>query len=258
VEAALHEGEAAGERAVGRMRSDGFDATWTGTVPVGPGYWYSALTPPRPPLLPLLGKARTFYMTSGDQFRPAPPPAFGSAEFKTALAEVRRFSDTRTAEQQKIAEKWAMATGSLVAGYWNEVTAGLVKGAELNEREAAHAFALATTAAWDANVACHDAKYTYWMIRPSEADAGIKTAIGLPNHPSYPSNHSCLSGAVAIVLGELFPAQREPLWASAIEASESRVYAGLHYRFDLEAGLGIAKSVAGLAIAKDRAAGGRF
>ena len=40
--------------------------------------------------------ARPFFLASGDEFRPAPPPAFGSPEYLAALGEVRQISDTRT------------------------------------------------------------------------------------------------------------------------------------------------------------------
>ena len=67
-------GEAVG-RTVGMQvaelaRTDGFDAMWTGTVPMGSGFWSSDFDPPRPPLLPLLGQMRPFFLTSGDEFRP--------------------------------------------------------------------------------------------------------------------------------------------------------------------------------------------
>jgi len=84
--------------------------------------------------------------------------------------------------------------------------------------------------------ACHDAKYTYWMIGPSQADPDIKTAIGLPNHPSYPSNHACLSGTAAVVLANEFPAERAQLERQADDATVSRYSAGLHYRFDGDSG----------------------
>ena len=106
-------------------------------------------------------------------------------------------------------------------------------------------------AALDANIACHDAKYTYWAPRPSQADAAIRPLIGVPNHPSYPSNHACDSGAAAAVLSQLFPAQRPTLEAMALEASESRIDAGLHYRFDSEAGLAIGRGAAAAALRAD-------
>jgi len=245
-------GRAVGAEIVELARSDGFDAVWTGTVPTGPGYWSSDFDPPRPPLQPLLGEMRPFFLSSGDQFRPGPPPAFGSPAFLAALEEVRRFSDTRTPEQLRIAEFWSMTTGSLVAGFWNEEASKRIVRYHLNERRAAHAFALMHMAAMDANIACHDAKYTYWLIRPYRADPVITTPIPRPNHPSYPSNHACVSGASASILAALFPADARELAAMANEAGESRLYAGIHYRFDKDAGLSIARHVAALALARGR------
>jgi hypothetical protein len=251
-------GAAVGKNVVARALGDGFDAQWSGTVPTGYGLWASAFDPARPPLLPRLGAARTFFLARGDQFRPAAPPAPGSPEFQAALQEVRRFSDTRTPEQKRIAEFWAMATGPLAAGYWNGVADSLVARDRLSESRAAHVLALTNMAAWDANVACHDAKYTYWLARPTQMDPRITLAIGLPNHPSYPSNHGCLSGAAAEVLAMHFAADAGALRAQADEAAISRVYAGVHYRFDGEAGLDIGRRVAAFAEQRDATLRGRF
>ena len=251
-----HGGFAAGE-AIGRTigmqvielaRTDGFDAVWTGSVPTGPGFWSSDFDPPRPPLLPLLGRMRPFFLQSGDQFRPEPPPAFGSPAYLAALAEIRQLSDHRTSEQVRIAEFWAMPT---VAAFWNEEATTLIARYRLDERRAARVLALMHTATMDANIACHDAKYTYWLIRPYRADPAITTPIPRPQHPSYPSNHACVSGTSAYVLGALFPADAARLAAMADEAGESRLYAGIHYRFDKDAGLGIARQVAALALRRD-------
>jgi membrane-associated phospholipid phosphatase len=240
-------GRGVGAQIVDLARSDRFDAVWTGTVPVGPGDWSSDFDPPRPPLLPLLGQMRPFFLESGDQFRPPPPPAFGSPEFVAALAEIRQFSDTRTADQLRIAQFWAMPT---VAAFWNEEATKRIAQYHLNERRAARVLALMHMAAMDANIACHDAKYTYWLIRPYRADPAIVTPIPRPQHPSYPSNHACVSGASAYVLGALFPADAAQLAQMADEAGESRLYAGIHYRFDKNAGLRIGQQVATLVIGR--------
>jgi hypothetical protein len=239
-------GRAIGAAVVASARTDRFDAVWTGSVPTGPGLWIGTN-----PLLPLLGQMRPFFLASGDQFRPPPPPAFGSPEYLAALAEVRQISDTRTPAQLAIAQYWAATTGSLAAGFWNEQASDLVVQYRLDERRAAHALALSNMAAMDANIACHDAKYTYWLIRPWQADPAITTPIGRPNHPSYPSNHACVSGTMAYTLGATFPAERDRLAAMADEAGESRIYAGIHYRFDKDAGLRIARQVADLALEMD-------
>jgi len=254
--AGLDAGRKAGVRLATAARADNFDATWNGSVPTGPGSWFSSIG--RPPALPMLGQMRPFFMATGSDFRPPPPPAFGSNAYAAALSEIRAYSDTRTATQDSIAKFWAMATGTLVAGYWNEVATSLIAKYQLTELRATHLLALMNTAAMDGNIACHDAKYVYWMIRPSQADAGIKTAIGLPNHPSYPSNHACLSGTAALILGAEFPAERAEMERQATEATVSRYYAGLHYRFDGDAGLAIARQVADLALRVDRDLAGKL
>jgi hypothetical protein len=48
-----------------------------------------------------------------------------------------------------------------------------------------------------------------------------------------------------------FPDERDRLEAIAEEASLSRLYAGIHYRFDMVAGLALGRSVAGKAAAAD-------
>jgi membrane-associated phospholipid phosphatase len=243
-------GRSVGAQIVALASTDRFNAVWTGTAPIGPGFWSSDANPPQPPQLPLLGQMRPFFMASGDQFRPAPPPAFGSPEFLSALHEVRQFSDTRTADQLRIAQFWAMTTGSLVSGFWNEETTKRIERYHLNERRAARTLALVHMAAVDATIACYDAKYTYWLIRPYRADAAITVPISKPNHPSYPSSHACSSGASANVLAALFPADAEQLIAMADEAGESRLYAGIHYRFDKDAGLRIGQQAAALALSR--------
>ena len=245
-------GEAVG-RAIGAQmaelaQSDRFDLVWTGTVPAGPGHWSSDLNPPGPPQLPRLGEMRPFILESASQFRPGPPPAFGSAEYLIALEEVRRLSDNRTPDQLRIAQFWALTTGSLTSGFWNEEATMRIERHHLSEWRAARALALVHIAAMDATIACYDAKYTYWFIRPYRADPGITTPIGRPNHPSYPSSHACSSSAAASVLAWLFPADAAQLAQMADEAGESRLYAGIHYRFDKDAGLRIGRSVATLAL----------
>ena len=100
-------------------------------------------------------------------------------------------------------------------------------------------------------IACFDAKYHYWFVRPAQADAGIVTVFPTPPHPSYPSAHSCVSGATTAVLADAFPSERQRLEAVAIEASLSRLYAGIHYRFDMEAGLAIGRAAAAIALRAD-------
>ena len=234
---------------IARAQTDRFTAPFTGMVPVCDGCWVSA---PPGPSFATLGQVKPYFLTSNSQFRPAPPPAFGSAAFVAALAEVRQIADTRTPEQDSIAKFWALPGGTIGAqGYFNKVAAELVVKHSLNERKAAQAFALLNMAALDVLIASHEAKYHYWLLRPRHADPAIAMAIGLPNFPSFPSNHSALAASAAVVLSTVFPGERAPLEAMAQEGAISRLYGGIHYRFDTEAGLALGRKVAEWTLAHD-------
>ncbi|HKH90688.1 MAG TPA: vanadium-dependent haloperoxidase [Gemmatimonadaceae bacterium] len=231
-----------------RAKTDGFFAPFTGTVPTCAGCWL----PTTPPAFATLGQAKTFFLASNDQFRPAPPPAFDSPAFAAALAEVRHIADTRTTEQDSIARFWALGAGTISAqGYLNGVASDLAVQYHLSERETAHRLALMNMAAYDALVASHEAKYHYWLIRPSQADPAIVRAIPQPSFPSYPSNHSALVGSAATVLGALFPSERARLEAMVEVGAISRLYAGIHYRFDTQAGFALGRQIATWTLAHD-------
>ena len=228
--------------------TDGSDAVWTGTIPLGPGFWTS--TPPTaPPQEPRWGEIRPWLLSSADQFRPPPPPAFGSPEFLAALAEVRSLSDTRTPEQLRIAQFWASGYGAGgPAGYFGSVAVELSTQRHLDERKAARLLAVMHMAIMDASIGCYEAKYLYWYIRPHQADAAITIPVNRPNFPAYPSAHSCLSAAAAGVLAAFFPSDADALRAMVEEAGVSRLYAGLHFRFDVTAGQELGFAVAELAM----------
>jgi membrane-associated phospholipid phosphatase len=246
-------GESVGRRIantlIARATSDRFFAAFTGTVPTCAGCW---LAVPTPPGFATLGNAKPFVLTSTSQFRPAAPPAFGSTVFNAGLAEVRQFADMRTPAQDSIAKFWALPLGTVGAqGYLNEVATKLAVKHGKTERETAHLLALLNLAAFDGIIASHEAKFHYWLIRPSQADPGIVRAIGLPSFPAYPSNHSMLVGAAATILSDAFPTERAQLTAMATEGAISRLFGGIHYRFDCDAGLELGRKVAEWTLAKD-------
>lgn len=251
-----HENFAAGEaigRAIGARvntfaQSDLVGLTDPGTPPVGPGTWIANGAP----LRGLLG-ARPFYLSSTDELRSVPPPAFGSAEFTAALAEVRQISDTRTAEQVALAQYWHVNQSPFSNAVFSALARELIVTHRKSDAEAARIMFLMYSAVFDAGIACFDAKYAYWLIRPSQADPGITLVVPLPNHPSYPSAHSCVDGAFSGVLQAAFPSARDRLEETAQEASESRLYAGLHYRFDKDVGLALGRAAAAKALAADLA-----
>ena len=239
-------GQSAGDAAVERAKNDRFTAAWTGIVPTGPGMWIAN----GPPAGATLGGVEPYFLESGNQFRPPPPPAFGSPAFLTASNEIRTIATTRTPAQAASAVYWNFPTGTFTPpGYWNLVTADYIEAHGLDERAATYAFALVSSAMMDALIGCWDAKYYYWTMRPSQADPLITLTFGLPNHPSYPSGHSCASAAAATVLGHLFPDRTSEVETWVTEAGLSRKYAGIHYQFDIDAGRDLGTAVGRWAIA---------
>jgi membrane-associated phospholipid phosphatase len=238
-------GRSVGAAVLAQAATDNYLVTSPGVPPVGPGYWVPAAAP----IVRSLHGVRPFFLTSPSQIRPAPPPAFGSPEFLAALAEIRTISDTRTPEQVAIAQTYNTATPPFTAGSQNLIADELIVAHHRTEREAARILAYANAAAFDAQIACFEAKFHYWFIRPSQADPAITLPIGLPNHPSYPSGHACITGAIMSVLIDAFPSERPRLEEFTTIAGLSRMYGGIHYRFDIEAGNGIGRQAAALALA---------
>jgi membrane-associated phospholipid phosphatase len=237
-------GREVGAAVVAQAAQDNYLTVPVGTPPTGAGVWRSSTAA----IVRSLHGTKPFLLTTASQLRPPAPPAFGSAAFTSALAEVRRISDTRTPPQAAMAVAWNTSSGPFTAGAINLIADSALRRHNSNELQAARILALANAAAFDAQIACWDAKVNYWFIRPSQADPGITLPIALPNHPSYPSGHSCITAGIMGVLIDAFPSERARFEQVIEDAGMSRVYGGIHYRFDIDAGRDIGLAAAGLAL----------
>jgi membrane-associated phospholipid phosphatase len=250
VEAGYAIGRAVAAKVVARARGDGSDAVWTGTAPTATWVWQP--TPPRRvkvPFDPVAGSWRTWVIASGSAYRPTPPPLPGSSHFQTDLDELRRIASSRTIEQADTVRYWATDAPS---SRWEVFMETELAAHHFGPVHAARAMALASTAMADALIACWDAKFFYWLQRPISADTTLRTAISTPPFPSYPSGHSTQSAAAAEIFAYLFPDRAEYYRARADEASRSRVLAGIHYRFDIETGEALGRTIGGAAVDRAR------
>jgi len=229
VKAGFELGEKVGELVVARAKADGSDARWTGTMPTGGGVWQG-----KNPMAPGRGSWKTWVLTSGNQFRPGPPPDF-----------TQEMADLKAAKPsfQTAARAYYWATRFMV----DETADRLIFEYNLasNPPRAARVAALASIANADAGVACWDAKYAYWGIRPFQFDSTYKPLIFTPPFPGYPSGHATLSSATATVLGYLFPAEVARLNRMAQDCSQSRFDGGIHFVTDNEVGLDLGRKVGG-------------
>jgi hypothetical protein len=242
------DGRTAGDAIVAHLQTDGFTAPWNGTVPTGPGIFVPLAIPPGGGML---GQVKPYFLTSGAQFRPGPPPAFGSTAFTADLNEVITRTQNITPEEIVFARFWDYSAGSPTPpGFWNEVADDYVAENLRDERAATEVFSLMHSAMFDALIACWDAKYHYWVIRPSQASSAVTLSLPLPNFPAYPSGHSCVSASAARVLTQFFPDKSSELSGWVNDAGLSRILAGIHFRFDITAGQALGRTVAEYALSR--------
>jgi hypothetical protein len=165
------------------------------------------------------------------------------------LQEVKDYSKNLTRDQYRIAAYWSDGIGSYTPpGHWNRIACDLIIQYKQSQLRVARTLALMNMSVEDAGICCWDTKSFYYYPRPSQMDPDITTAIGLPNFPSYTSGHSTFSGAASTVLGYIFPSEAGDLASKAVEASLSRIYGAIHYRFDCEAGLICGKNIGQYAV----------
>jgi membrane-associated phospholipid phosphatase len=263
--AGLALGEAVGKLFVEYAQADGSDAVFDiAQMPSGFGIWSG-----NPGNQPMIGKRQPWVLESGDQFRPAPPPAPDSEERAAELAEVRGYARNTApfTELQfwpqdpagRSAPDSAPFTSSqcvyfyapLIHLLWQpELAQKLFEYRwDANAPRAARAYALVSIAGWDSTIACWNGKFHYWVARPIQFDSTISTVIPTYGHPDYPSGHGTGLAATAQVLSYLFPRDEHFFQSRAEEDAASRVWAGIHFRSAVEAGLKLGRDVGDAVIA---------
>ena len=247
-------GQRIGEQVILHAQNDGSDTIFGDTVPQGENNWVPDLPAYAGPQEALTGTWQPWNLSSGDQFRPPPPPAFGTPDFEAGMREVYEVSQELTLEQQQIASFWEDKLGTYTpSGHWVAIAIDLVKSEGLSSMDAARVYATLNTAGADAFIAAWDSKYTYWSIRPVTSiqrtiDSTWTPYVYTPPFPSYISGHATTSGASAEVLANLFPEHRDQLLAWGEEAAMSRLYGGIHFRIDNDMGLMVGRQVAHAAL----------
>lgn len=269
-------GKKAAADVIALRAKDGLDAQETYRPQTTPGIYVPTVVP----LFSTAGAVTPWVMTSGSQFRPAPPPALTSQTWTADLNEIRELgridSTKRTSEQTTIGRFWFI-TGPRS---YNAIVRQVAMAKDMDIVDCARLFALSSMAANDALIAVFDAKYTYNLWRPVTAirnadqthnsatprDASWRPLGDTPMHPEYPCAHCITSAAVSSVLqgvagnevGEL--SMSSPTAPGVIrkwtrvqdysdEVSLARIYAGFHYRFSTIAGKEMGKKIGELAVA---------
>jgi hypothetical protein len=152
---------------------------------------------------PNAGSWKTWVISSGKEFRVAPPP--DSATTRNELAWIRDVALTTT--NKSLQDSVVFWSAGAPAYRWIELLNNRgVRGASLTPY-AVRPWLYVAEAMYDATVATWDSKYAYNRPRPSEVDPTLKTRMAVPRSPSYPSEHAATAAAAAAVLSYLFPAE---------------------------------------------------
>ena len=193
---------------------------------------------------PGAGKWRTWVAPGAAQLRlTAPPDAAASAleiqTIKTRMSELNADSRAQVAY-------WDAGP----PGYrWMQLASQQMLQQNVAAPLSTRGIALVAVAIYDATVAAWDSKYAWNRPSPGALDAGIQPLIPAPAVPAYPSEHAVAAGAASVVLTYLFPAMGGAYADLAEEAARSRVFAGVSFPSDVEAGLQLGRQVGRMVVA---------
>lgn len=180
-------------------------------------------------LTPFWDKVETISIKSGDQFRPGPPPAYGSEQLKKEVKEVVDMQANITPKQKALVEFMRDGPQSVQqAGHWLKFAQEVSKRDNHTLDEDVKMFFYNQVVAMDAFIASWDSKMYYDFARPYalihkyyegktiKGWKGIEGGWGemkgeewrpyspdvflCPPFPSYTSGHSTISGACAEAL----------------------------------------------------------
>ena len=220
---------------------------------------------------------RPMVLDSASQFMPPRPPVFDiknkSSIFYKAMLEVKTTGDSLSEEQMHIADFWddnpfkLNVSGHIMfatkkfspPGHWMNIIGIGAKAANADFSTTVAAYAKTAIAIFDAFIICWDEKFRSNFVRPESAinkmvSDNWKPYIQTPPFPSYTSGHATNSAAAAEVMTEFFGDKLSFTDTSLLEfgiknraitsfrnaareAAMSRLYGGIHYRFDNEEGV---------------------
>jgi hypothetical protein len=241
------------------------------------------------PIEPYWGLIRPFLIDSPQQFSQHIPVSFNNAtnsNYYKAVLEVYDISQKLTPEQINIAVFWDdnpnvahlnghaayFAQKMTPGGHWLAITGAILKSRNTNAMQTSQTYTYASLVLADAFITCWHYKYKFNTVRPITVINEMKdpkwfSYIQTPPFPEYPSGHSTISGAVSTLLSKwlgdsiAFTDSSELVYNlpvrsfksfndAASEASVSRVYGGIHYRFTCDSSLFLGREIGNYYIEK--------
>jgi hypothetical protein len=208
-----------------------------------------------------------FALKSPEQFRVAAPPALSSPGYLNSFKEVKEVGGKEGARRTPDQTHYAAFWYEFSEIGWNRIARAVARERKQDLWERARGFALLNAAMADAYIAGWDSKMHHNFWRPVTAireggDPTWNSMLPTPPIQDHPSTHSALGAAAAGVLAHAFgrddvkfsfaspsaPAAQPTraftsFSAAARENADSRVRAGLHFRFATERGLELGQRI---------------
>lgn len=175
-----------------------------------------------------------------------PPPEESSARFQYDVEQYIRGKELRDTPRGDMAVADANVSGTGIAYAFSEAF-----GMEISPEHTPEIFRLIATMKEDAgDLATKHAKEKYMRPRPfmyfGEPTCLPEQQASLSTNGSYPSGHTAIGWAVALVLAEINPGRQDQILKRGYELGESRIICGYHFQSDVDA----ARIVAGAVVAR--------
>jgi membrane-associated phospholipid phosphatase len=275
VEAGFALGERVARAVLAARKQDGSELP-APTVAKKPGKWWVP-----EPMEPGAGQWRTWLLQSGRQFRLTYDGRhdMGDAAFVKAFKEVDTVHRKLSPHQIERAIYWNFDVPAILWNdiarraalnhkqplkpdsmgiMWSDIARRRMASKVMDTPHAARLLNVLHLTLADAFIACWDTKYANLVPRPvmvAPTERPMRTVVPTPPHPSWPSGHATASMAAAVVLGHYLPDDRKYFEAQAREAAMSRLWGGIHFRKDNDAGLRLGERIGKYCLSQAKARG---
>lgn len=201
------------------------------SLPEKPGHWTSKQIPADR----YIPSMKPWKMKSKKEFQAPPPPPQINPYWNEQQSELKKHMENATPSQKERSLYWENLIDP-EGSNWRKKAEDYMKAQSIPFEMQLKVRADLTMALVDAMIAVYHDKFTHLVSRPFMRDKNLKPLFTTPNHPSYPAAHSTISTAAATILCYYFPENNKEWRALSHEASESRLWGGIHFPTDLESG----------------------
>lgn len=173
---------------------------------------------------------------------PPPPPDSKDPYWKKQIAQIKEMQTPMTDDKKKVIDFWA-GISNPDSGEWRIIANQYLFTHPIPLETILQARSLLMKGLYDGTIIGFAAKYKYLTPRPQEYDPASHYEIPVPKHPSYPANHALQSNIASLILSALIPSETQKWQQLAEEAGTSRIWAGIHYPLDIDAGNAVGKKI---------------